>query len=230
MISHRCPGFVYLYMNGSEEDNALKKIIIADDHPVFRLGLKTALKQCKNVFLAGEAANGPELKHCLEDTDCDLVILDMKMPDPDDGLELLEHIKREYPQIKVIIMSQYYKRNVVEKARQLDVDGYITKEDLMDTVNYVVAQVFAGKKVFSPRIQELLLKKDRIPEGMGDRLTKRELEILKLLVSGCKRKEIADKLQISIPTVDFHKNNIKTKLYAGNLVELIKKSEEFGLV
>ena len=216
MICHRYKDFICSCMNCLKKDNAFKKIIIADDHPVCRLGLKTALNKCKNVILAGEASDGSELKNCLKAMQCDMVILDMKMPDPDDGLHLLKHIKSEYPHIKVIIMSQYYKRQVVEKALELDVDGYITKDDILDTINYVVLQVFEGKKVYSPRIQEILLKADKIPEGMGDHLTKRELEILKLLVSGCKRKEIADKLKISVPTVDFHKNNIKSKLYAGN--------------
>lgn len=205
-----------------------KQIITVDDHPLIRLGIKALLSKCDDYELVAEATNSSEFKALMEKTSCDLVILDMKISGNDDGIQLLEYVKHKYSPIKVIIMSQYYKKNVVQKALNLGVDGYITKEDVTDTLLYTINRIFNGERVISPKVQAVLL--DGGSTANSKQLTKREKQILKLFAEGLSRKDIALKLGISLPTVDFHKTNITIKLNVTNIVPLINKAKELGLI
>ena len=203
--------------------------MIADDHPIFRLGLRTALERCEEYHLEAEAADGKELLEHLKNRPCDLAVIDIKMGERDNDLTLLQKIKTDYPSLKVVIISQYYKKSLVEKAVALGVDGYITKDDILDSIIFILERVFAGEKFFSSKVQQVLMDDYTIDGFKMEKLTDRETEVLKLLVAGYKRKEISDELDIAAVTVDFHTANIKAKLNAANLAEIIKKTQELDL-
>jgi len=206
-----------------------KSIIIADDHPIFRLGLRTAIETSGEYHLEAEASNGPELLEYLKSRPCDLAMIDIKMSEDEDGITLLQKIKENYPDLKVVIISQYYKKSLIERAITLGVDGYITKEDILESIIFILKHVFAGEKFFSSKVQQVLMDEYTVDGIKMEKLTDRETEILKLFVAGYKRKEISDELDIAAVTVDFHHANIKAKLNADNLAELIKKAKELDL-
>lgn len=206
---------------------AKKTIIIADDHPVFRLGLTHIINTSEEFVVVAEAADVPELFDRLLSTACDLVILDMKMPDNKDGMQALRRIKQDHPHIKVMIMSQMCAMDLVDEAMALGADGYVTKNDIADMILPFLKSIVKGDKVLSPRIQSLVLNRE---SSHGEKLTARENDILCLSVKGLSRKEIARKLNITVSTVNFHRQNIKDKLQADNLASMIRIAYEKGLV
>jgi DNA-binding NarL/FixJ family response regulator len=207
-----------------------KNIIIADDHPIFRLGIRTALETCDDFCLIAEASCASELKECMRENRCDLVLMDIKMKAGEDGMELLGYIRETYPEVKVVIISQYYKKSLIEKAIGLGVNGYITKEDIPDSIIYILKKVFNDEKFFSSKIQEILIGEYSSDGNISVKLTKRETELLELLVSGYGRGDIGEKMGIAVTTVDFHKQNLMVKLNADSLAELMGKAEELNLI
>ncbi|MBU1171883.1 MAG: response regulator transcription factor [Proteobacteria bacterium] len=204
-----------------------KTIIIADDHPVFRLGLAHIINGSEGFVVVAEAENKVELFTMLETTPCDIVILDMKMPGNRDGMGALQMIKEGYPEKKVMIMSQLCSMDLVEEALKLGADGYVTKNDIADMILPFLKSIGNGEKALSPRIQSLII---RYKDGCVDKLTPRENDILRLSVKGLRRKEIASQLNISVSTVNFHRQNLKEKLQADNMAGMIRIAYEKGLV
>ncbi len=211
----------------STSPGGLKHIVIADDHSIFRIGIKHILHGEDNYHVTAEASDKDELITVLGRCDCDLVLLDMKMKQNNAGLEALKFIKKSYPAVKVVLMSQYYTKALIEDSIKLGVDGYITKEDIAQALVFVLNSVFAGEKSFSPKVQKILMDQIVHGDAILEKLTEREREVLRLLADGMKRQEIAESLYISVPTVDFHKNNIKDKLQADSLADLINMYNKY---
>ena len=204
-----------------------KTVIIADDHPIFRLGLSHIINGSDEFAVVAEAENITELFNAVETMPSDIVILDMRMADKRDGVKALQRLKEHYSEKKVIIMSQMCSPDLVEEVMSLGADGYVSKNDISDMILPFLTSINKGGKVLSPRIQTMLLNNQG---GMVEKLTLREKEILRLSVEGLSRKEITQRLEISISTVNFHRHNIKAKLQADTLTEMIRIAHEKGLV
>ena len=204
-----------------------KTVIIADDHPIFRLGLSHIINGSDEFAVVAEAENITELFNAVETMPSDIVILDMRMADKRDGVKALQRLKEHYSEKKVIIMSQMCSPGLVEEVMGLGADGYVSKNDISDMILPFLTSINKGGKVLSPRIQTMLLNNQG---GMVEKLTLREKEILRLSVEGLSRKEITQRLEISISTVNFHRHNIKAKLQADTLTEMIRIAHEKGLV
>jgi len=202
-------------------------IVIADDHPVFRMGLSHIINESADFTVVAEVENAAELFETLEASPCDIVILDMRMPNNRDGIRALRRLKQGYPDKKVMIMSQMCSPDLVEEALTLGADGYLTKNDIADMILPFLTSISKGGRALSPRIQSMIMSSQGYE---NERLTARESDILRLSVEGLSRKDIASRLNITISTVNFHRQNIKEKLQANSLAEMIRIAHERGLV
>jgi DNA-binding NarL/FixJ family response regulator len=200
--------------------------VLADDHALFRQGVKKIIEEVDGLQVVGEAKDGLELLELLKEVNPALVILDISMPNLR-GLEAAREIKGLYPQIKILLLTMHKKKDFLQQGVEAGVDGFLVKEDADIELLQAVQAIRKGEKFYSPllstRLADLALHK-----GQTDPLTKREKEIAKLLAEGKSSKEIAKLLYISIYTVRRHRDNIMRKLELKGLADLVRYAMEQG--
>lgn len=206
----------------------LFKIAIADDHLMVIDGLKSLLNQDEKIEIAGVGNNGNDIKKLIAEHPFDLLLTDIKMPHCD-GLELTIWIKQHYPKVKVIALSMFHSTSLIKKMLKAGVDGYILKNAGKEELFMAIYTVMKGQPYFSSDISEKVMKS--LMSGSSDSedsdvlpisLTRRELEILELIVDEHTGPEIAKKLFISINTVETHRKNLLHKLKVKNTAGLVK--------
>jgi len=202
------------------------EILLADDHALFRKGIRKIIEEVDGLAVCGEANDGMELLELLKTTHPDLIILDISMPNLR-GLEATEEIKRRYPEIKILLLTMHRKKSFVQLGLKAGADGFLLKEDADSELYRAIESLKQGEKYFSPLISTIMfdLTQSR-PET--EALTKREREVLKLLAEGKKPREIADILFVSIYTVRTHRNNIMKKLKLKGVADLIRYAISHG--
>ena len=194
------------------------KIIIVDDHPVFRKGIKTLLESLTESFeVVAECNNGLELFTQLEVIPTNLILLDIKMPHLN-GIETMKRISKEYPHLNVLILTAYDDLEYVKVMFRYNVKGYLLKSASSSEIILAINKVIKGDKYCSYELTSNL-SNSLIYEI--NNLTKRELQIFKLLCQGLSSNKIAEKLFISPRTVDTHKTNIFEKTNCNSIAELI---------
>ena len=201
-------------------------IILADDHVLFRQGVKKIIEEVDSFKVVGEANDGLELLELMKKSSPDLVILDISMPNLR-GLEAAREIKALYPRVKILLLTMHKKRDFLQEGVEADVDGFLVKEDADTELLQAVEAIRRGQKFFSPLLSEKLADLVRT-SGKADPLTRREKEIVKLLAEGKNSKEIAELLYISIYTVRRHRDNIMRKLEFKGLADLVRFALEQG--
>jgi DNA-binding NarL/FixJ family response regulator len=205
------------------------RVIVADDHVIFRQGLLNLLQSSKHVAVAGEAGTGPETINLITREKPDIAILDISMPGFD-GFEVLDRIQSQGINTKVIFLTMYKDTLTAKKALQSGASGYILKENAFADLLYAISTVSSGGTFISPSVSKNILK---APDNEGKEpqiLTLRECEVLRLIVSGLTNKQIADKLFISIKTVETHRKNIMQKLDVHTIADLIKYTIKTGFL
>ncbi|MBF0408082.1 MAG: response regulator transcription factor [Candidatus Riflebacteria bacterium] len=210
------------------------KIVLADDHRIFREGLKSLLQTDPGLNVVGEAQSGIELLKLLKSVECDLAVVDIAMPEMD-GLTALKEIKCRYPQIKVLILSMLNDYSHFLQAKTLGASGYLAKEDAGDDFIRAIDKIQKGKMYVSPSVMTLLAERQvHIMESEGtpslEILTKREKQILGLITKGLSNKNIAAELTISIHTVENHRAHLLEKLNIKNTASLVKYAIGKGLI
>ena len=195
-------------------------VVLADDHLLFRQGVKKIIEEVEDLQVVGEANDGLELLDLLKKTHPDLVILDIAMPNLR-GLEAAREIKGLYPQVKVLLLSMHKKRIFLQEAIEAGVEGFLVKEIADTELVQAIQTIRKGQKFFSPLISDKLADLARQPEAT-DPLSKREKEVAKLLAEGKSSKEIAELLYISKHTVRRHRDNIMKKLALKSLADLVR--------
>ena len=216
------------------------RIFLADDHQIFIEGLKAVLKDKAEYEVVGETGIGNELLKKLKKTEVDLLLLDMNLPDMD-GLEILGKIRSFDKNFRVIILTMYEESKIVKAAFKAGVDGYILKgsniKELFNAIEVVMkGHTFMGKGVrltngFSSSQIELksgMTYEERFIKKYH--LTKREIEVLKLISQALSNKEIAKSLYISDQTVSVHRKNVMRKLGVSNTASLIKLAYDNNLI
>lgn len=201
-------------------------IVLADDHLMFRHGIKRIIEESEGLSVIGEAGDGLELLNLLKKTTPDMVILDISMPKLR-GLEAAREIKTIYPQIKILILSMHKSKEYFVQALSARADGYMLKEDTDVELVSAIEIIRQGKIFLSPILSEDLTKNlGEFISGSGklfdETLSTREKEVLTLLAEGRSSKEIAELLFISSRTVEHHRANINKKLKIQNIVDLVK--------
>ena len=201
-------------------------IVLADDHALFRQGVKKIIEEVDDLRVVGEANDGLELLELLKTQDPALVILDISMPNLR-GLEAAREIKGLYPQIKVLLLTMHKKKDFLQQGLEAGVDGFLVKEDADAALLQAVRAIRQGEKFYSPLLSSKLADL-AFQKGKSDPLTKREKEVAKLLAEGKSSKEIAKLLYISIYTVRRHRDNIMKKLELKGLADLVRYAMDQG--
>jgi len=208
------------------------KVIIADDHAIVRSGLRNLLEKEEYIIVIGEAENGEELMTLLEQVECDLVILDLSMPKLN-GLEAIKILKKKHSKLKILVLSMHKEREFFRKAISRGIDGYILKDDNLNKVIQGLQDIMNGKKYFSSELSSFVID-DYVVLYDNDLstslLTRREMDVLKLIASGQMNKEIATELKIGIRTVETHRANIMEKLKIRNVAGLTKYAISRGII
>ena len=202
------------------------QIILADDHLMFRNGIKRIIEDSKNLAVVGEADDGLQLLELLKKTKPDMIILDISMPKLR-GLETTREIKARYPDIKVLILTMHRNKEYLLQAVSAKTDGYLLKEDTDRQLIVAIDSIRSGKIFLSPLMTEDLSQNllgiiETADRSFDEVLSLREREVLTLLAEGKSSMEIADLLFISTRTVEHHRASINRKLKIDNIVDLVK--------
>ena len=189
-------------------------VLLADDHRMIREGLKQLLEMDPGIEVVGEAGDGYECLNLANKTKPNIVLLDLNMPNLD-GLQVLNIMKQQKMMCKVIILTIHNEVDYLIKALDNGCDGYVLKDSDFDTLKRAIFSVYSGDTYIEPSLVPLLnsslAERDVLKEKVSD-LTKRELEVLKMIASGAFNKEIALTLNISERTVKNHVSNIFKKI------------------
>lgn len=210
-----------------------KRIIIADDHPLFLEGLHSVLEKIKGLDLLATVTNGRQLIDCLQQYNPDIVLLDLNMPRLD-GIETLKILKSRFSKISVIVLTNYYQPELKREIKLLGADGYLSKNSSANLIEEAIKTVASGNTWFtddSPEEAESPSSPFFIDDFMKKyQLTKREVEIIRMAGKGLTSKEIGVKLFVSEFTINAHRRNISRKLDIHTPVALLKFAREHGLI
>ena len=212
------------------------KIAIADDHQLFREGLAFIIQQHKEFELVIDAENGEDLLEKIKQTSNlpDVILMDIKMPQMD-GMECTQKVKTLYPSIKIITLSMYDQEDFILHLLDLGVNGYLLKHSSAQEVKNAILTVLEKGYYFTDFVSQVMLsglKKKKVFKPKTDeniQITPREKEILDLILKEYTTNEIADKLFISIRTVETHRKNLLEKFGAKNTAGLVIKALHLGL-
>ncbi|MFV5695928.1 response regulator [Flavobacterium sp. LB3P122] len=214
------------------------RVVLADDHVFVRDGIKSLLENEVNIEVVGEAIDGLEALKIVETSKPDLLILDIRMPNMT-GIEVVEKLRSQNNMVKIVMLSMHESEEYVLKSIRAGADGYLLKGSSKEEFLKALHTIANGGKYFSGDISSILIGQLNNPYGVMEKkqvldeelmITKREKEILKLLLSGKGNKEIAEALDISKRTAEVHRFNLMKKLKVKNLMELSNKATEYSLL
>ena len=216
------------------------KVVLADDHVLVRDGIKALLEDQKGITVIDEASNGVEALEVINQNKPDILIVDIRMPEMN-GIEVVREMSKSYKDVKTLVLSMHDSEEYVVQAIQAGADGYLlkgaSKEEFLKALN----KVASGGKYFTGDVSAIIMKNfvngtttsvspKQAPAETPFKLTKREKQILSLVLKLKNNKDIAEELEISKRTAEVHRFNLMKKLDVKNLLELSNKAKEFGLV
>ncbi len=208
-------------------------VLIADDHQLFIDGVKMLLNATDQFEVVAEASNGKRVLAELERITVELAILDINMPELD-GVETAKMIKKQYPTIRILILTMYSHPSFVKRLIRAGVDGYILKENSQKELMTALQTVAVGKKYFASEVTEAVMNsfnpEAELKGADQVKLTRREREVLQLVLKEKTTQEIADQLFVSQNTVITHRKNIMRKLDVRNVAGMVRVATELGLV
>ncbi len=204
------------------------RVLIVDDHTLVRDGIRALLMLASDIEVVGEASNGMEAMEAIEELLPDVILLDLAMPIMN-GLDTTRRIRKDFPQIKVLALTQYDDSEYVVPVIEAGARGFVTKSAAFSELATAIQAVAKGDSYLSPSAANALIEEyqHKTVSANGEKdsyqsLTEREREVLKLVVEGFTAKEIANMLCISIKTVEWHKGSLMNKLNIHNKTDLIK--------
>lgn len=207
------------------------RVMIADDHVIVRSGLKQLFALMGDIVISGEATSGDEVMKTLELAACDLILLDLTMPGLS-GVNLISHIRAHQPRLPILVLSMHNELQVAKRVLQAGANGFVTKGSMQDILIDAIRKVAAGGRFIDPAIAEqMMFEKPKSGElKPHERLSERELLILKLFATGRGINEIADELFISNKTVSTHKARLMQKMNLQSNAELVRYAADNGLI
>lgn len=205
------------------------KIVVADDHQLFREGIIALLSKNESLDIIGEAASASELFELMDRTVPHVVLMDITMPGTN-GLDAIKVARDKYPDSKFIVLTMHVEGQYVVKAVRNGAFGYLIKNADENELLAAIEAVALGKKYFNSEISQLMIGNMALEGESHKKLSDREMEVLELVSEGCTTKDIADQLFVSARTVDTHRVNMMKKLGVQNTAELIKKAAHLKLI
>ncbi|NLJ08108.1 MAG: response regulator transcription factor [Sphingobacteriales bacterium] len=208
-------------------------VMLADDHHIFREGVQSLFTGVKHIRIMDLAGSGTEAIEKYKENQPDVLLLDISLPDMN-GFEVAERILKDDPNARIIILSMHENPDFIKKALKTGVKAYLTKEETTrEVLVKAIEEVFKGKNFFTDKVAKVIENQNNIQNAEDSafpKLSKRETEILQLIMEGLSNAEIAKKLFLSIRTVETHKFNIMSKLNMKSTVELVKYALKNKLV
>lgn len=203
-----------------------KRILIIDDHPIFRLGLKELINQENDLQVCGEVEKPAEALSTIANVTPDMILIDLALEQEDDGLELIAQIRKQFDTLPMLVISMYDESRYAEKAMRAGANGYITKQEALESVTKAIQVILNGNIYISRNIMKDILTESNQPESksnaISNLLTEREIEVFCQIGKGKNTKEIADALCLSPKTIGTYRERIKEKLSIKHSSELIK--------
>lgn len=201
------------------------RIFIVDDHPMVVEGMRSILTQLTDVEVAGHAMNAASCMGYFVNNSADLVLLDINLPDQS-GIDVCRALLKRKPELKVISLTNFDQLTYLQNMKDAGAKGYLLKNSSSDEIEKAITTVMAGN--------EFWLGRDNVRESIQDHnqllLTRREIEVLKLIAEGLTNPEIADKLFVSTSTVDSHRKNLISKLQVKNTAALVRTALENKII
>jgi two-component system, NarL family, invasion response regulator UvrY len=207
------------------------RLLIADDHPVVREGLRRIIEDAPGLQVVGEVASGPELLERLPRAPADIVLLDVTMPGPG-FLEVLQRLRAEHPTVAVLVLSVHPEDQYAVRALRAGASGYLTKDHSPEELTEAIRRVYRGHKYVSPALAERLAADLAIGtrDVRHELLSDREYQVLCLLGSGRTVKEISRSLQLSSKTVSTYRTRVLDKMGAATNADLVRYAALHGLI
>ena len=203
------------------------KVLIVDDHKLIRRGICTLLNSDEDIEVVGEAADPEQCLEILQLNKPDVILMDISL-DAADGIALTKEITQNNPRVRVIMLSMHLQESYIKRSVQAGADGYILKNSPTEELITAIKEVANGGKYFAQEVSRIMAlnymsSQDGVDSkyAKGEILTKRELQIVKLILDGLNNQKIADQLSISHRTVDTHRTNIMHKVKVKNVAELV---------
>lgn len=210
------------------------RIVLADDHSLIRHGIKNLIKKHGQLQVVGEVSDGEELLDFLKIEQVDMVILDISMRKIN-GVEVAGRVKKKYPGIKILMLTMHDSQQVFYNAMVAGADGYLLKDDSGEELLIAIEKVQNGKKYISPTLTDDItddvfrMHRDG-KKSLYQELSKREKQVLQLVVDGNTSKEMAEHLGLSPRTIDHHRSRLLKKLNRKNSVDLVNFAVRSGLI
>lgn len=208
-------------------ESRMIKVVIADDHVLYRAGVKNALSAKPDVRIVAEADNGVQLIHLLKHQKPDVVLLDIQMPLMD-GIGAIQEIKRDFPDVKVVVLSMHDDNSMITRMMELGANGYLTKTADLEAIYEAIRNCYHNEFHFNATtnmalIDNLRSRKQAIQEGLGPetKLSEKEITVLRLMCEERSTREIADMVEASPRTIEAIRDRIKAKLNVKTTAGLI---------
>jgi two-component system, NarL family, response regulator NreC len=209
------------------------RIVIADDHGVLRAGLRALLNAEPDLQVVGEAGDGNEALRVAAEKRPDVVLLDLSMPGPN-GIEVTRELRRQWPEAKVLILTVHEDEGLLQEGIRSGASGYIVKRAVESELINAIRAVSQGEMYVHPAMTRALVRglapRSVEDPALANPLTRRELDVLRLVVQGNTNRQIADALGLSVRTVESHRANMMGKLDLTSRVELVRYAMEHGLL
>ena len=209
------------------------RVIIADDHPLFREGMRGRLDRVADIAVVGEAASGDEAVELAHKLEPDIILMDIKMPGLN-GIEATREIQRANPQIGILVLTMFEDDDSVFAAMRAGAKGYLLKDSCGEGVVHAIRAVASGEAVFGPGVAERMIgffsaPRSAAPQRAFPELTEREEEVLSLVAQGKSNREIARQLFVSLKTVRNHVSNILVKLQVADRAQAVIRARDAGI-
>jgi len=203
----------------------MKRILIVDDHPMVIEGIRMMLTQLEDVEVCGHAMNAAScLGYFIKNT-ADIVLLDINLPDQS-GIDVCKTLAKKFPDLKIIALTNFDQISYVQSMKDAGAHGYLLKNASLEEIRTAIDRVTSGKEYWLGRenVRESILEHNQ------PMITRREVEVLKLIAEGLTNQEIADSLFVSVSTVDSHRKNLLSKLQVKNTAALVRAAIEFKII
>jgi two-component system invasion response regulator UvrY len=207
------------------------KVLVCDDHAIVRTGLKQILDEAPDMEVCGEAATGTEALQKLREVECDVVLLDIAMPEKN-GIDTLKQIKQQKPNLAVLVLSMYPEEQYAISLLRAGAAGYMTKESATDQLLSAIRKVAQGGKYISPTLAEILASElgGESDKPLHESLSKREFQIFCKLAAGQTVSDIATEIFLSVKTVSTYRSRVLEKMKMKNNAELTYYAVKNGLI